>query len=120
MEQNNEIPEQKVDMSWIDKEIAEQQSNKPIDRKPAIKLEENKIYEMDIDFSKPWDKWTNPDDGTIKKIIPVKYGGVDSVFFLNVRNPLHRQLLELGRKGQTKFKVIRLGQAKATKYSLVN
>jgi len=120
MEQNNEIPEQKVDMSWIDKEIAEQQSNKPIDRKPALKLEENKIYEMDIDFSKPWDKWTNPEDGSVKKILPVKYAGIDSVWFLNIKNPCYRQILELGKKGQRKFKVIRLGQAKATKYSLVN
>jgi len=113
---NNEIIEQ----DWICKELAEQQNNKPTDRKPAIKLEENKIYEFEIDFSKSWDKWVNPEDGNVKKILPIKFGGVDSVWFLNVKNPCYRQILELGSKGQRKFKVIRVGSAKATRYNLVN
>ena len=116
---NNEIPEQKID--WLNKELEDLSSEKAkIDRKPALKLEENKIYEMEIDFSKPWDKWTNPEDGNVKKILPVKYGGVDSVWFLNVKNPCYRQILELGAKGQRKFKIIRVGAAKATRYNLVN
>lgn len=113
--QTNEIPE----MDWINKELTEQQNNKPTDRKPAIKLEENKIYEFEIDFSKQWDKWVNPEDGSVKKLLPVKYSGVDSIFFLSVKNPLYKELLEKGSKGQRKFKVMRTGQAKNTRYHLV-
>ena len=118
---NNEIPEQKIELNWMDEELKQLNNEKQLtERKPAIKLEENKIYELEIDFSKPWDKWINPEDGNIKKILPVKYAGIDSVWFLNIKNPCYRQILELGKKGQKKFKIIRSGIAKATRYNLVN
>lgn len=90
-----------------------------VEQLPGLKLEENKIYEIEIDFSKPFEKWQDPESKTVKKIIPVVYAGQKMNFWLNCANPLYNQLLKLGHGGQRKFKIVRIGQAKATRYNLV-
>jgi hypothetical protein len=91
------------------------------ERKPSLKLEENKIVEMTIDFSSPFQKWEDREESkvTIKKIIPVKVGEVELVWWLNIKNPIYGEIIKLGAEGQTVFKVIQTGNAKTTKYNLV-
>ena len=91
------------------------------ERKPALKLEENKIVTMTIDFSEPFQKWEATEDGkvTIKKIIPVKVGEVELVWWLNVKNPIYGEIIKKGAEGQTVFKVMQTGNTKNTKYNLV-
>ena len=86
---------------------------------PALKLEEGKVYDFDIDFTKAFDEWKDPATQAIKKIIPILHEGVRKVFWLNVRNPLYKQIMEKGKAGQRKFKIVRVGTAKATKYSIM-
>ena len=109
-------------MNWMQTELNEaKQNTSPIgDRKEALKIEDKQMVEVDIDFSKPFDKWIDPNNAkTIRKIIPVKCNNKEMNFWLNPANPIYRELLEAGEKGQTHFKIMRTGVAKATRYVLV-
>lgn len=86
---------------------------------PSMKLEENKITEFDIDFSKEFEKWIDPQDNRVKKIIPVTHQNTKKVFWLAVNNPLYKKIIEAGVKGITHFKVTRTGTKADTRYVLV-
>jgi hypothetical protein len=108
------------EVEWIDEELKKLEDNAlkgPV--LPALKLDENKAYEISIDFSKNFDEWKDPQTNTVKKIIPVIHEGVRKNFWLNTKNPLYKQLIEAGKAGKKHFKIVRIGQAKATKYSLI-
>jgi len=108
--------------NWLNEE-AETLKESAFDgeRKPALKLEENKMVTMTIDFTNPFQKWEDSDDGkvTIKKIIPVTVGEVELVWWLNVKNPIYGEIIKKGAEGQTVFKVMQTGTQKNTKYNLV-
>jgi len=107
---------------WLKKEADELKENAfDGERKPALKLEENKMVTMTIDFSIPFQRWEDKEDDklTIKKIIPVKVGEVELVWWLNVKNPIYGEIIKKGSEGQTIFKVMQTGTAKKTKYNLV-
>lgn len=89
------------------------------ERKPALQLEENKIVEMTVDFSKRFEKWTDTENESIKKIIPIRVGEVDLVWWLNVKNPIYHKIIEKCSAGQTVFKVLQTGSKQSTKYTLV-
>ena len=90
------------------------------EKKPALKLEENKLVTMTIDFSEPFNKWTDPENqSVVKKIIPVKVGEVELVWWLNVKNPIYGEIIKRGAEGQTEFKVMQTGTQDKTKYNLV-
>jgi len=107
--------------SWIKEELEELEENSPFDgeRKPALQLEENKPVKMKIDFSEPFKKWVDTENNTVKKIVPVHVGAVDLVWWLNVKNPIYKQIMEKGADGQTEFTVLQTGNKKTTKYILV-
>jgi len=113
-----ETETQKTD--WL-KEEAETLKENAFDgeRKPSLKLEENKIVTMIIDFSEAFQKWVDPESNAVKKIIPVKVGEVELVWWLNTKNPIYGEIIKKGSEGQTEFKVMQTGTAKTTKYNLV-
>lgn len=76
---------------------------------------------MTIDFSEPFQKWEETDNGKtiIKKIIPVKVGEVELVWWLNVKNPIYGEIIKKGSEGITEFKVMQTGSQDKTKYNLV-
>lgn len=106
--------------NWLTEEIKASTSGITYETLPALKLVPNKIAELTIDFSKPFPTWTDPVNKNVKAIIPVVFNGEKLSFWLNKRNPLYHQLLELGSKGQTKFKVLQTGTQKETRYNLVD
>lgn len=107
--------------NWLAEELKEVKENSfDGERKPALVLEENKTIEMIIDFSKSFEKWDDTENKAIKKIIPVRVGEVDLVWWLNVKNPIYHQIIEKGVEGQTVFKVLQTGNKKTTKYILVD
>ena len=111
-----------TETNWMQEELAEIKANQPDfegEKKPALKLEENKTTEMTIDFSKPFDEWTDPDSKAVKKILPVTVGAVDFVWWLNAKNPIYQEILRLGSAGQSKFKILQTGSKQNTKYSIV-
>ena len=117
----NEEPETLI-INWL-KQEAETIKENAFDgeRKPALKLEENKIVTIIIDFSEPFQKWETVEDGkkTVKKIIPLKVGEVELVWWLNTKNPIYAEIIKLGSEGQTEFKIMQTGNLKTTKYNLV-
>ena len=127
MEQQNKIDEQEPILEqtpapdiWLKEELDELEKNKPSGDYPeALKLEEGKVTEFEISFEKAFDQWIDPATGAVKKIIPVMHKGEPRVLWINCANPLYRQIIEAGSKGQRTFKVMRTGQAKATRYTLV-
>lgn len=84
---------------------------------PSLKLEAGKITTFTIDFSNPFGKWT--DGKVIKKIIPVTHKGEKKNLWLNVKNPLYKELINRGTKGQTTFKVSTIGSQSETRYTIV-
>ena len=112
-------PEQQ-DTNWLAEELENiKETSFDGERKPALKLEENKITTMTIDFTNPFENWKDTENDSIKKIIPVHVGAVDLVWWLNVKNPIYHKIIELGSTGQTQFKVLQTGTQKNTKYTLV-
>jgi len=116
---DEKIEEQAIDLDWLDKEVEEIKENK-FDGEvlPSLVLEENKVTEIEIDFSKPFDMWTSP-EGTIKKIIPVMHKGEKKNFWINTKNPCYSEIVMGGKNGETKFKIMRTGQKQNTRYTLV-
>lgn len=107
--------------NWLDKEVETlSKSNFDGEKLPSIKFEENKISQFDIDFSNPFDSWTDAEDGTMKKIIPVTENGEKKVWWCNIKNPIYSTIVKAGQKGQTDFRLKQTGSKKNTRYELMN
>lgn len=110
------------DTSWLDEEAKQfTNSNATYEELPSLKLQPNVIAELIIDFSKPFDEWTGEQNGkTIKKkIIPVTLSGTRMVWWLNVKNPIYKDIIQAAKLGQKVFKILQTGTQAATKYVLV-
>lgn len=111
------------DFAWLDDEIAANGANTigNYEKLPSLKLIENKITDIEIDFSKPFDKWnvTNNGKEVTKAIISVKHDGEKKSFWLNVKNPIYKDIIRLGRAGKKKFRIMQTGTQATTKYILV-
>lgn len=108
--------------NWLDVEIAElsQNTTTQFEKLPSLKLLPNKITEIEVDFSAPFQKWNDSIHKSTKAIIPITSNGVKMNFWLNVKNPLYGQICNAGKNNQTKFKIIQTGTAQDTKYNLVD
>lgn len=107
---------------WITNELIQQTLDTPkstIEKLPSLTFEEGKIIEISVDFSKPFEKWFDEDNETNKAIIPVLHDGIKKNWWLNKKNPFYRVLLEKGKEGHSQFKIIKTGQKRGTRYSLV-
>ena len=121
METNKEkeITEENVD--WLDLEEKELKKNqKDFESLPSLILEENKVTEFIIDFSKPFETWEDKENKSFKAKIPVTYQGKKMLFWLNKRNPVYRKIIEAGKKGRINFKLTRTGQQQNTKFILLD
>lgn len=111
--------EQDEKLNWVDQEIKELHDLHPLDIVESLKMEENKLYQFEIDFTKPFNKWTDPKTGTIKKIIPITHEGKPKNWWLSVRNPTYQEILLLGKGGKKTFQIMRTGQNMDTRYVVV-
>jgi len=122
---NQTIPTEQIQtvapgtMSWLAEEQQVLEQNKMGTIQPALKLEDGKITLFEVNFQEPFEKWVDPQNGTIKKLIPVIHNGEHKIFWLNVRNPLYKQIVDAGTQGVNLFKVMRNGVANQTRYSIV-
>jgi len=111
------------DFAWLDNEIEATGANNSgnYEKLPSLKLVENKITNFEIDFSKPFDKWNTINNGkeVTKAIIPVKHEGERKSWWVNLKNPIYKDIIKLGKKGQTKFKIMQTGSQATTRYILV-
>jgi hypothetical protein len=85
-------------------------------------MEPNKIYDIIIDISKPFEKYntTNTKGQNITKaIIPILHNQEKKIWWLNTKNPTYKELLQEIRQGRTKFKVIQVGNQADTRYNII-
>ena len=123
--ENEEIKEENI---WLEEELREVQAPTPaFEKLPSPRLEDGKVTRMKIDLSKKFDKWTDDVNKKVKAIIPcdtIIDGKLQRAnFWLNTRNPLFRDILNLAKeKGIPKtidIAVMQTGKEQATKYILV-
>ena len=106
--------------NWLDEELNSVQSPSPYEKRPALKMQPNKIVEMEIDFSKPFYKWEDKIHKSFKAVIPITVNGEKLHFWVNTRNPLYREICQKGKAGITKLKIIQTGSQQDTRYNLVD
>lgn len=122
---SDEIPmEEHVDVvdkesNWLDREADKIQKQREEMQKDALTMEEKVVYLLEVDFSKPGDRWEDKENKTIKKIIPIKHDGKEKNFWLNVKNPLYAEIVLAGKDGQRLFKIMRTGQRQDTRYTII-
>jgi hypothetical protein len=108
--------------NWLDTELDSLiSSNETAANYPeSLKLIENKITEVEIDFSKPFEKKPNKMNPNTKQVlIPCKVLDKSYTFWLNVANPLYSELLKQAKAGKNKLKILRTGKQKDTRYTIV-
>ena len=107
--------------NWLDEEAKQFTSQATYEELPSLKLQPNVIAELTIDFSKPFQEWKGEQSGkTItKKIIPVTLAGTKMNWWVNVKNPIYRELITAGKAGTTVFKILQTGTQANTKYVIV-
>jgi hypothetical protein len=108
--------------NWLEVECAT--LNSPVGEKlPALKFqEENKIEEIEVDFSKPFNKYTDTDNtgkNVVKAIVPVIHNTERKIWWLNKKNPAYITIIKAGKENITKFKVMRVGSLSNTRYVFV-
>ena len=107
--------------NWLDEEAKQFTQHTEYEELPSLKLQPNVIAEVTIDFSKPFQEWKGEQGNkTItKKIVPVILAGTRMNWWLNVKNPIYRELITAGKTGQKVFKILQTGTQQNTKYVLV-
>lgn len=118
---NQEVSKEQANANsnWLDEEVNQLEQNSFGEQLPSLKLEEGKVTEFEVDVSKPFGQWQDPQTKTVKKILPVTQAGVKLNFWLNVQNPAYKEIVLACKAGQTKFKILRTGSMKSTRYTLV-
>jgi len=123
MEAEEKTETQTSATSWLEVESESLNTNASFEKLPAMKFpEENKIEEIEVDFSKPFDKYTavSSDGKNITKaIVPVKHDNQRKIWWINKKNPIYKQIIDAGKKGITKFKITRTGNLKNTRYNIL-
>ena len=107
--------------NWLDEESKKFTLQTDYEELPSLKLTPNVIAEITIDFTSPFREWVGENAGkqVTKKIIPVQLSGQKMVWWLNVKNPVYREIITAGKNGITKFKVLQTGSQQNTKYVLI-
>jgi hypothetical protein len=106
-------------INWLEQEEKDIPQNYTGERLESLKLETATITSVVIEFNQPFPKWEDTKNGTIKAIIPVLHNGIRKNWWLNIRNPLYKDIIHRARNGQTLFKIATTGVQKDTKYNIV-
>ena len=111
---------QTTNTDWLAKEIETFKDTQPKEyvKLPSIKLVQDDIVEIDIDFSQPFQKWYDESNKVMKAIIPVTQDNEKRLWWLNIKNPTYPDIIRAGKEGKTHFKVLQVGTNKETKYKL--
>jgi len=120
----NEEIQQEQSKDWIKEELANVQDSYDGVVLESFKPRENTQETIMVDISEPWRKWTS-EDGVVKKILPVVHESTEKNWWINVKNPIYKSVLEKAdeaqKNGEKNFivKILRTGQMKNTRYVLI-
>lgn len=114
------MEEQTNTTDWLAKEeeTFKQSQTKEYEKLPPLKLVQDDIAEFDIDFSKPFEKWEDTENKVMKAIIPCMQNNQKCLWWLNIKNPVYKEIIRSGREGKTHFKILQTGTKKETKYKI--
>lgn len=115
------MDEQITQDNWLNEEAKTLITHAEYEELPSLKLTPNVVIEITIDFSKPFGRWDGENNGkpVTKKIVPVTVGGTKMNWWLNVKNPIYKEVIIAGTNGQNTIKVMQTGTQQNTKYILV-
>lgn len=108
--------------NWLEAEAKLLTTPTAYEELPNLKLTPNQITELDVDASKPFQEWNGEDakgKPVKKKIILVSVNGTRMNWWLNVKNPVYREIVNALLLKQIHFKVLQTGTQANTKYVLV-
>ena len=106
--------------NWMDEELNLLRADLPQTYPNPLKLKPNVITTIVIDFTAPFEVWTDREDDTkIKAIIPCWENEEPKTFWLNKKNPIYHQILQAGKEGQRTFKILQTGDKGDTRYTLI-
>jgi len=109
--------------NWLDKEeqTFAKKNSETFEQLPSLKLSPEKDVIIEVDFSKPFHKWTDDSDAkkvVIKAIIPVLVDNVKHNWWLNIKNPAYPELIRSAKKGIKKFNIHQEGRLSKTQYTV--
>ena len=106
---------------WLEDESEQFKNEHDYEELPSLKLMPNVVTEIEVDFSEEFHKWQGEQGGKtiVKKIVPITSGGVRLNWWLNVKNPIYREIINAGITGKKDFKILQTGTQANTKYVLV-
>ena len=129
MEQTNEtktnnetIPEENVQINWLEDEAQQLHENRigTEERLEGLILEEGKLTEFTILIGdEPFKRWIDEENKVTKVIIPVEKDGKKFSFWLNLKNPTYHEIIKQLKIGKRKFRILRTGKMKQTRYQLI-
>ena len=112
--------------SWLEEEERNLSSQGTFDKLPTPVFEDGKITAVEVDISKPFEKWTDMETKKTKAIIPcmsVIDGKLQRAnWWLNVKNPVYKEVIHKAREAQgtiLSLKIFQSGKGEKTTYSLV-
>lgn len=107
--------------NWLNNELENQTTHTDFEQLPSLKLTPNVVAEITIDFSKPFEQWKGEQNNKtiVKKIIPVTVNGTRMNWWVNVANPIYRDILASGVAGTNTIKVLQTGTQANTRYVIV-
>ena len=110
--------------NWLDQEEQDlKQNDGNYEKLPSLVLEENKVTAVIVDASRPFEKWNDTVNKSIKAKVPVLQNGEKKIFWLNIKNPLYKDLVHECRESKNKelvlVKIFRTGTKTSTRYSLI-
>ena len=117
--QQNINPNAEQTQQWLKEELVKLEESSHIGDYPEpLKFEEGKIIYFNVKIGEKFKKWEGED--VVKRIIPViDEEGNEKVIWLNVKNPLYTEIVKAAVEGRTSFKVLRTGQKKDTRYTVI-
>lgn len=113
--------EQEKTNNWLEEEAKTFTQHLDYEELPSLKLTPNVVTKITIDFSKKFDEWNGENNGSPvkKKIIPVSVNGTKMNWWLNVKNPIYREIINAGASGSETISVLQTGTQQNTKYVIV-
>ena len=103
---------------WLQEELTALENPDSTIKMAWLKFEENKIKNLEIDFSIKFEKKLDKFD-KLQALIPVKENNELKTWGLNTANPFYRALLKEGAKGKTIFKILQTGKGQDTRFAIL-
>lgn len=120
--------ESKQESNWLEEEAKEVATQGDFGEKlPSPKFEDGVITIMNIDATKPFQKWTDPETKKVKAIVPctsdVNGKAQKCNWWCNLKNPIYKDVIDKCKdaadKSNVLVKILQSGTQDKTRYTLI-